>query len=58
MAAPRDKSHDESLPAALTDPDEATAFADAVNQLEKRRRDSHEGATPDAGRAQACAAQA
>ena len=30
MSAPRDKSYDESLTAALTDPDEAAAYLDAV----------------------------
>jgi hypothetical protein len=34
MAAPRDKSHDESLAAALTDLAEATAVADAANELD------------------------
>jgi DNA-binding phage protein len=34
MNAPRDKSYDESLTAALTDPDEAAAYLDAVMELE------------------------
>lgn len=34
MSAPRDKSYDESLTAALTDPDEAAAYLDAVMELE------------------------
>ena len=34
MNAPRDKSYDDSLTAALTDPDEAAAYLDAVMELE------------------------
>ena len=34
MNAPRDKSYDESLTAALTDPDEAAAYLDAVMEME------------------------
>ena len=34
MNAPRDKSYDESLTAALTDPEEAAAYLDAVMELE------------------------
>ena len=34
MNAPRDKSYDESLTTALTDPDEAAAYLDAVMELE------------------------
>ena len=34
MNAPRDKSYDESLTAALIDPDEAAAYLDAVMELE------------------------
>ena len=33
MNAPRDKSYDDSLTAALTDPDEAAAYLDAVMEL-------------------------
>ena len=32
MDAPRDKSYDDSQSAALTDPDEATAYLDAVHR--------------------------
>jgi DNA-binding phage protein len=34
MNTPRDKSYDDSLTAALTDPDEAAAYLDAVVELE------------------------
>ena len=34
MTAARDKSYDDSLTAALTDPDEAAAYIDAVMELE------------------------
>jgi DNA-binding phage protein len=34
MNATRDKSYDETLTAALTDPDEAAAYLDAVMDLE------------------------
>ena len=34
MTVPRDKSYDESLTAALTDPEEAAAYLDAVMELE------------------------
>ena len=34
MTAPRDKSYDDSLTAALTDPDEAAAYLDAVMEME------------------------
>ena len=34
MNAPRDKSYDDSLVAALSDPDEAAAYLDAVLELE------------------------
>lgn len=34
MNAPRDKSYDDSLTAALTDPDEAAAYIESVIELE------------------------
>jgi len=34
MNTPRDKSYDDSLTAALTNPDEAAAYLDAVMELE------------------------
>lgn len=35
MNAPRDKNYDESLIAALTDPEEAAAYIEAVMELEE-----------------------